>query len=147
MAGLMIVVDFLIKVKDLVSVLICGIVVSIKFFDSEISVVAGKIRSVFFGLVSMVLSVIGSILSVVGTLVMLLLLPLLDLCKQLLTPEPLFFLVNGYASGYSALAYGNNITDLQKKFGGEVELGELTIEESQTGRLLPCGIFARWSAL
>jgi 23S rRNA (cytosine1962-C5)-methyltransferase len=72
-------------------------------------------------------------------------LPLMDLCKELLTPEPLFFLVNGYASGYSAIAYGNNIADLEKKFGGKMELGELTIEESQSGRLLPCGIFARWS--
>jgi 23S rRNA (cytosine1962-C5)-methyltransferase len=71
-------------------------------------------------------------------------LELLDLCKQVLSDKPLFFLINGYASGYSAIAYENNLLELKKKFGGEIESGELTIEETG-GRLLPCGIFARWS--
>jgi len=31
-----------------------------------------------------------------------------------------------------------------QKYGGKWELGELTIEESKGGRLLPCGIFVRW---
>jgi len=71
-------------------------------------------------------------------------LELLDLCKQVLSDKPLFFLINGYASGYSAIAYENNLLELKKKFGGEIEAGELTIEETG-GRLLPCGIFARWA--
>ena len=37
------------------------------------------------------------------------------------------------------------IQSLKEKFGGEVEHGELTIQESGSGRLLPCGIFGRWS--
>lgn len=65
-------------------------------------------------------------------------------CKKLLSDTPLFFLVNGYASGYSQLAYLYNVEDLVQKFGGEVESGEITIRESKSGRLLPCGIFARW---
>ena len=65
--------------------------------------------------------------------------------KNLLSSEPLFFLVNGYSAGYSPTAYKQNIMDLVNKFGGEVEEGELALEESNTGRLLPCGIFARWS--
>jgi 23S rRNA (cytosine1962-C5)-methyltransferase len=69
----------------------------------------------------------------------------LDLCRQILSEKPLFFLINGYASGYSALAYKNNLEDLMKGFGGEIEIGELTIAESKSERLLPCGIFARWS--
>jgi len=73
-------------------------------------------------------------------------LPFLDLCKQLLTEQPLFFLINGYASGYSAIAYKNNLDDLAKKYGGKIEIGELTIEESNSERLLPAGIFAHWSA-
>lgn len=72
------------------------------------------------------------------------LLPLLRDCYQILSPEPLFFLINGYASGYSAMAYENNLLELKEKFGGTLEKGELTIEE-KSGRLLPCGIFARWS--
>ncbi|TAN33627.1 SAM-dependent methyltransferase [Patescibacteria group bacterium] len=72
-------------------------------------------------------------------------LELMDLCAQLLSDKPLFFLVNGYASGYSSITYANNLESLVKKLaGGSVEHGELTIEE-KSGRLLPCGIFARWS--
>ena len=31
-----------------------------------------------------------------------------------------------------------------KSFNGQIEKGELVIEESKSDRLLPCGIFARW---
>ena len=73
-------------------------------------------------------------------------LELFDLCFQLLSDKPLFFLINGYASGYSPIAYQNNLEPLVKKYGGSIELGELTIKESKSGRLLPAGIFARWQA-
>ena len=72
-------------------------------------------------------------------------LKLLEECSKILSDNPLFFIINGYASGYSAQAYLNALEPIVKKFEGEVEIGELTIEESKTGRLLPCGIFARWS--
>jgi 23S rRNA (cytosine1962-C5)-methyltransferase len=73
-------------------------------------------------------------------------LALIENCKKLLKPEPLFFLINGYSAGYSAIAYENNLLPLQKQYGGEIEIGELTLRESSPdGRLLPCGIFARWS--
>lgn len=67
-------------------------------------------------------------------------------CKKLLSDTPLFFLVNGYASGYSQLAYYYSVKDLVEKYVGEVESGELTIRETKSDRLLPCGIFARWCA-
>ena len=69
---------------------------------------------------------------------------LLDLCEQILSDKPLFVLVNGYSAGYSAIAYENSLEPLIKKFGGQIESGELTIEESKGGRLLPAGIFSRW---
>jgi 23S rRNA (cytosine1962-C5)-methyltransferase len=65
--------------------------------------------------------------------------------KKLLSDDPIFFLVNGYASGYSSVAYKQNITDLVEKFGGTIEDGELAIAETGSDRLLPSGIFARWS--
>lgn len=71
-------------------------------------------------------------------------LKLVEDCKKLLTDEPRFFLINGYSAGYSAIAYQNNLLDLEKKFGGKVEIGELTLEETKSKRLLPAGIFARW---
>ncbi len=74
------------------------------------------------------------------------LLPLFGLCKKVLSDTPLFFLANGYASGYSAIAYGNNVEYIMKDWPGKMEIGELAIEESKSGRLLPCGIFARWSS-
>ena len=71
---------------------------------------------------------------------------LIDLCEKILSDNPLFVLVNGYASGYSSIAYENNLLRLKDKFGGKIEKGELTITETgKGGRLLPCGIFARWS--
>lgn len=71
---------------------------------------------------------------------------LLNLCYQVMSHKPLFFLINGYASGYSPIAYRNNLEEIIKKHKGSIETGELTIAESKTNRLLPCGIFARWKA-
>lgn len=78
-------------------------------------------------------------------------LPLIEKCMKLLKDKPLFFLINGYSAGYSAIAYANNLLDLQKRHGGRMEMGELAIEEEgrrekEGGRLLPAGIFARWEA-
>lgn len=78
---------------------------------------------------------------------------LVENCISLLKEKPLFFIVNGYSAGYSALAYENALENLIKKFGGSIEVGELAIEEKKNGdadgnveaRVLPCGIFARWS--
>lgn len=69
-------------------------------------------------------------------------LPLLDLCVEALSDKPAFFLINGYASGYSAIAYENNLKSIFD--GGEIESGELAIVE-RSGRRLPAGIFSRWS--
>lgn len=71
------------------------------------------------------------------------LLPLIEDAKKLLSSDPLFLLINGYTAGYSKVAYGNNLLSLLKK-GGEIETGELLIEENEGKRSLPAGIFARW---
>jgi 23S rRNA (cytosine1962-C5)-methyltransferase len=62
---------------------------------------------------------------------------------KLLAPDALFFIVNGYASGYSHIAYKQNLEAIFTK--GKVESKELTLEDS-TGKLLPCGIVARWKS-
>lgn len=75
-------------------------------------------------------------------------LPLVDECFALLTEKPAFVLINGYSSGYSAVGYENILLPLVGKYGGHIEIGELAIRESSAdGRLLPAGIFARWSAI
>jgi len=73
------------------------------------------------------------------------LIPLLESCQKILSDNPLFIIVNGYSAGYSALAYENVLEPIVKKYGGKIEIGELTLAE-KSGRLLPAGIFARWTA-
>jgi len=70
---------------------------------------------------------------------------MVELCQQLLSDKPLFFLINGYAAGYSPLAFAYNLEALTKKFGGTIEYGDITIAQEKSDRLLPAGIFARWS--
>jgi 23S rRNA (cytosine1962-C5)-methyltransferase len=69
---------------------------------------------------------------------------LMDLCKAVLSGDPLFVLINGYTAGYSPIAYENCLVDAMASYKGSIETGELGIEESKTGRVLPCGIFTRW---
>lgn len=65
-------------------------------------------------------------------------------CTKLLSDTPLFFIVNGYAAGYSHIAYKQNIDMyLDKDVSGKTESGELLIFDTQ-GRYLPAGIVARW---
>lgn len=73
-------------------------------------------------------------------------LELVKLCHELLSDQPLFILMNGYAAGYSPLAFAYNLESFEKKFGGKIEYGDLAIAESGSDRILPAGIFARWQA-
>lgn len=70
---------------------------------------------------------------------------LLDLARSVLSDEPFFVLLNGYAAGYSAIAYENALRYMTRELGGAIETGELALQESGSKRLLPAGIFARWS--
>lgn len=68
---------------------------------------------------------------------------LIDDCKKILDPHSVLLLINGYAAGYSAFSYENNLREIVGD-QGVIEKGELTIRESHQSRLLPAGIFARW---
>lgn len=68
-------------------------------------------------------------------------LPLLEKVVKLLSPNPLFVVVTGYASEYSHLSYANALKGALPK--AQVESGELAIKEKDAERLLPAGIFAR----
>lgn len=70
---------------------------------------------------------------------------LVTLCQKLLSDKPLFFLINGYAAGYSPLAFAYNLEPIAQQLGGEIEYGDITIADTN-GKLLPAGIFARWGA-
>ncbi|TSC86772.1 MAG: 23S rRNA (cytosine1962-C5)-methyltransferase [Microgenomates group bacterium Gr01-1014_16] len=64
-------------------------------------------------------------------------------CKELLSPAPQLFLINAYTADLSNVALGNLLSDVM---GQEVEFGELGLKETSKGRILPAGIFARWSS-
>lgn len=70
---------------------------------------------------------------------------LLALCRLVLTSKPLFILVNAYAISSSSLMLENVFSDYISDLGGDIETGELALEEKSAGRLLSTGIFARWS--
>jgi 23S rRNA (cytosine1962-C5)-methyltransferase len=77
-------------------------------------------------------------------------LPFLDDVFKLLSEKPLFVILNGYAAGYSPIAYENNMQILVSKYGGVLESGELGVEEENRintpQRILPCGIVSRWKS-
>jgi 23S rRNA (cytosine1962-C5)-methyltransferase len=67
-------------------------------------------------------------------------------CKQILSDNPLFWLINAYAADMSSLVLNNLLAGNVSNLGGNLEAGELGIKESVSGRILPAGIFARWCA-
>jgi 23S rRNA (cytosine1962-C5)-methyltransferase len=72
------------------------------------------------------------------------LLPLLTRIKSILSAEPVAIVLNGYASGYSHITYGQVLKIVTGDLGGTVSSGELAIEQSNSEQLLPSGIFARF---
>lgn len=70
---------------------------------------------------------------------------LVELCSQVLTDDPLFFLLNSYTTGLSpaVMAY---ILDsvLVKKFGGKVSSDEIGLPVKTSNMALPCGSTAIW---
>ncbi len=70
---------------------------------------------------------------------------LLANCKQVLSNDPLFVIVNAYAVSTSSITLANTLRDTFGNLGGKVENGELTLEEKSGGRVLSTGIFAKWS--
>ena len=71
--------------------------------------------------------------------------PLVKLCVQLLSDDPLFFLINSYTTGLApaVLTYMMS-TEIVPKFGGHVEAQEIGLPVTETGLVLPCGASGRW---
>jgi 23S rRNA (cytosine1962-C5)-methyltransferase len=70
---------------------------------------------------------------------------LVEQCSQILSENPLFLIVNAYAISSSAIMLGNVLSDFLTNLSGNIEVGELALQESNEGRLLSTGIFAKWS--
>lgn len=68
---------------------------------------------------------------------------LVQLCAQILTKKPLFFLINSYTTGISSKVL-ENILSLNIQHKGKIEIGELGLPMENSNLVLPCGIFGRW---
>ena len=70
---------------------------------------------------------------------------LLELCDQLLSDKPLFFLLNSYTTGLSPCVMKYLVTSvISSKRGGTVECDEIGLSVTSTGLALPCGNTAVW---
>ena len=70
---------------------------------------------------------------------------LLQKCRKLLSPQPLFFLVNAYTTGISSTVVGNLLRDTLDGLPGSVTSGEIGLPVSDSRNTLPCGLYARWT--
>lgn len=71
--------------------------------------------------------------------------PFIELCTKILSPNPLFYLVNSYTTGLqpAVLSYMMGST-IVPKFGGEVQAEEIGLPVTNSGLVLPCGASGRW---
>ncbi len=69
---------------------------------------------------------------------------LVDLCSQVLSSTPLFMVINGYTTGFSACVL-RNIAEkaVCSRHGGKAEAEELALAVT-SGGVLPCGTTGRW---
>ena len=72
--------------------------------------------------------------------------PLIKLCAQILSPDPLFFLVNSYTTGLAPAVLTYLLATELKKFDGTVESQEIGLPVTQSGLILPCGASGRWES-
>ncbi len=68
---------------------------------------------------------------------------LAELCAQVLSDTPVFYLINGYTTGFAASVLGNILTRCMHG-KGTVDAGELALPVT-SGGVLPCGATARWT--
>lgn len=73
--------------------------------------------------------------------------PLIRLCAQLLSDDPLFFLVNSYTTGLAPAVLTYLIATELKSFHGTVDSQEVGLPVTASGLVLPCGASGRWARI
>ena len=68
---------------------------------------------------------------------------LVELCTEVLSDNPLFFLINSYTTGISEVVL-ENILNLKIKKKGKVSSGQIGLPMTDSKLVLPCGIYGRW---
>lgn len=69
---------------------------------------------------------------------------LLLACKEILSNQPLFVILNMYSTELSSISVANLLEDTTKNLAGTIESGELAIKQENSDRILPMSIFALW---
>lgn len=69
---------------------------------------------------------------------------LIKLCCEVLSEDPLFFLINSYTTGISSTVIENLLKINLKMKKGKYSCGEIGLPMSCSNIILPCGIFAKW---
>ncbi|MFS0722570.1 class I SAM-dependent methyltransferase [Paenibacillus sp. 1P07SE] len=73
--------------------------------------------------------------------------PFLESCMSILSPNPLFVLVNSYTTGLSPSVLHNLLhLTVSRKYGGQIHCGEIGLPITRSGLNLPCGMLGRWEA-
>ena len=72
--------------------------------------------------------------------------PLIKLCVKLLSPNPLFFLINSYTTGLAPAVLTYMLSTELKDFDGHVDSQEIGLPVTSNGLVLPCGASGRWEA-
>ena len=70
---------------------------------------------------------------------------LVSICTEILTEDPIFFLINSYTTGLSSTVLKNILTlTVDKKKKGIITCGEIGLQGTKDNLVLPCGIYGRW---
>ena len=69
---------------------------------------------------------------------------LVELCMQVLSDDPLFFLINSYTTGISSRVLANLLELNMKNYKGKITSGEIGLPMKNSNLVLPCGIYGRW---
>ena len=66
-------------------------------------------------------------------------------CTELLSDDPIMFLINSYTTGLSMTVLKNVLSlTVNKKYSGYIDTDEVGIQMENSELVLPCGIYARW---
>lgn len=72
---------------------------------------------------------------------------LVNICCDILSDDPLFFLINSYTTGLSSIVLENILKmSVNMRNNGKVSCGEVGIPITESKLILPCGIYGRWES-
>lgn len=73
---------------------------------------------------------------------------LIEACMEILSDNPLFFLINSYTTGVSSVVLENMLkTTILKKYpNGSVDSGDIGLPITTNNLVLPCGIYGRYQS-